>query len=1054
MLQIDDFYITPISMITQTGLQRVDLSYRASAAAQVRLDVYQSDRLMHTLDSVHIASGQGYSSVFLPPPDRAIDAIWQLTDDDGRVITAVTVNWPVPRRWTLYTLVASHTDIGLHNAQYIQRFNSAQFIDQAMALCDQTRDRADQDRYHYMIEGTWFWGNYPADRGRDAARRVIEDYVKPGRIGLCGGIAGNHTQVFGLEELCRSTYGRKALQDTWGVTTRTLAMIDNNGMSWSLIQPYAEAGFEQIIFAPNQWNPHPSTVWTRDTTVPGFIWNPDAGGGGARVDVRYDSALPMVFYWQAQDDQSRLLVWCSTQYGSGGGAPFGLHPRAKADQNTLRTMEERMARQLPRLEDRYPYDLWLLACYEDDQEPGPDLTDAIRNWNARYRWPQIRTVGNPDEPFDRLRKTYAGQIPVLRGEITGGWYQHPLSTPDLLARKFAADRLLPTAEKLACLAALTDPAFAYPKIRLEQAWQALLLNDEHSYGTSGYQGRRVYETWMQHRDWIEKAEETACQVSVKALESLAAQVDMPEESVLVFNPTAQPRSERVTHNGRSCLIDDLPPFGYKAVALSAFTAPDPQPRMATEPPVIENRYYRLAFAPGGALCSIYDKQLGRELVSPAAGTLANEFVYTQDNHKTFHTAAAATFELSESPTLTRVVVHTREAVSRAAIRQQVTLLHHEKRIDIDNQLLHVADMFNRDRYNRYAYYAFPFAVENSRRFCQLNGSLAEYGKSLTGHGTDVYLPAHEWCCVENDAFGIALCQLDSQLVEFDHIHADKTDYGNPGKGSAIFAYLANDWLQMHVPDGDQLNFRFRYAITSYSGTHETARIASVAERFAHPVLQTVCPPHPGPLTRGSGSFLALDPDIRLVNLKLAEDGAGLIARFHGRTPRLTFSLQVAGGQEIERATTDERNRDEDTAVQGFATYRIGQGSIRLRVEEPEPPVGGDTPAAIGAYDTGLITRPRAACGEHQGHLYLLWGRNIEPDLSHYELYRGEQADFVAGDDTFLARIEPEPFVVGRYEDTGLKTHTWYYYRVRAVNRQGARGPLSAVFSGLTRAGEP
>ena len=194
--------------------------------------------------------------------------------------------------------------------------------------------------------------------------------------------------------------------------------------------------------------------------------------------------------------------------------------------------------------------------------------------------------------------------------------------------------------------------------------------------------------------------------------------------------------------------------------------------------------------------------------------------------------------------------------------------------------------------------------------------------------------------------------------------------------------------------------------------------------------------------------------MRLVNLKLAEDGNGLIARFFGRTPRLTFALKIDGGHDIARVTADERDRDDDPKVDGFATYRVGRSSIRLRVTEPEPSDDGDAPAAIGAFETGLITHPRAACGEHQGHLYLLWGKNSEPDLSHYELYRGDQADFVAGNDTYLARVEPEPYCVGRYEDTGLKTHTWYYYRVRAVNRLGKKGPLSAVFGGLTRAGEP
>ena len=92
---------------------------------------------------------------------------------------------------------------------------------------------------------------------------------------------------------------------------------------------------------------------------------------------------------------------------------------------------------------------------------------------------------------------------MLSGDITGGWYQHPVSAPELLSRKFEADRLLPTAEKLATLAALTDEHYRYPAEAFNRAWDALLFNDEHSYGTSGYQGRRVYETWMQHRDWID-----------------------------------------------------------------------------------------------------------------------------------------------------------------------------------------------------------------------------------------------------------------------------------------------------------------------------------------------------------------------------------------------------------------------------------------------------------------------------------------------------------------------------------------------------------------------
>jgi len=58
---------------------------------------------------------------------------------------------------------------------------------------------------------------------------------------------------------------------------------------------------------------------------------------------------------------------------------------------------------------------------------------------------------------------------------------------------------------------------------------------------------------------------------------------------------------------------------------------------------------------------------------------------------------------------------------------------------------------------------------------------------------------------------------DSTLTEFGEIHPDKTCYtGKPPKGkTAIYPYLFTDWLQMHQPDGDSMNFTFRFAITSY-----------------------------------------------------------------------------------------------------------------------------------------------------------------------------------------------------------------------------------------------
>jgi fibronectin type 3 domain-containing protein len=112
--------------------------------------------------------------------------------------------------------------------------------------------------------------------------------------------------------------------------------------------------------------------------------------------------------------------------------------------------------------------------------------------------------------------------------------------------------------------------------------------------------------------------------------------------------------------------------------------------------------------------------------------------------------------------------------------------------------------------------------------------------------------------------------------------------------------------------------------------------------------------------------------------------------------------------------------------------------------------GSSPPAKVGSAYTGLITAPRAWRGDRPDMLYLLWGQNADSDLSHYELYRSETPDFQLGEKTFLAKVAPGPYVVVPFEDQGLKPHTTYYYRVRAVDRDGHKGQPSEVCRGVTR----
>ena len=884
---------------------------------------------------------------------------------------ALPANLPPVREWTLYAVKSAHTDIGLHNSQYIQRHGTVRRIDEARRLIAADPDDSDPGAFRYVAEGAWFWGNYPQERGEAAAMSVATNEIARGRLDVDVTCAGNHTHLYGFEELCRSIYTKRELEDRWGIKTRTMLMTDNPGISWSIVAPYAEAGVEHVLFSPNHWNPHPSTIWKMDVNRPWSRNNPDAGGGGSRIDVRWDSAIPMLFWWQAPQSAARLLVWTCPHYGR-GGEPFGIIT-AWNKMKPMSESEPMMARQLAKMEARYPYDVWLFADYEDDEWPSTRQADLFKKWNAKWKWPQLRTCGRLDEPFDRVKARWGDKIPTLRGEMTSGWLQHAACTPALLARKMAADRALARAETLTAVKAARDKV-AYPAEDLRRAWDALIWNDEHSYGVSGYSGRRVFETWMQHRDWIERAERVALDLIQRAIPGMIIHKGNP--SVLIC------------HDG-----------------------------------LTENRWYRVAVT-NGVVYSIYDKELVRELLEGPA----NEFRYTRDNHKTWMRGDEA------------------ERALGAEVEQKVWLSQDEKKIVLESSFRHARDLFNTNRYDRFGYMAFPFAVPQFRFAAQLNGPVIDPVRDQSGLTSDAFTAVRDWCAVENGEFGVALVMADSCLTEFGEIHPDKTCYGGPVKSSGIYPYLFTDWLQMHNPDGDSFNFSFRYAITSYAGTWQNAHIPAFAER----ALDDLDEKYYGssmPLSRYDLSVDSPAWNVQLLTLKRAEDGRGLIARFRereGRPCRVTASQHLAPDAEytlcnvIERDVRKLDGFEFDLAPFGYATIRIDAPSLRFATKSPDD--------SAYAY-TGLITAPRAGHGGKDGQMYVLWGAEMSPDFDHYELWR---------DGKFLANVTNEApdgvaYRVARYEDLVLPTHSRHEYRIRKVWKDGRKDPLGEPFWGLTRA---
>jgi fibronectin type 3 domain-containing protein len=105
-------------------------------------------------------------------------------------------------------------------------------------------------------------------------------------------------------------------------------------------------------------------------------------------------------------------------------------------------------------------------------------------------------------------------------------------------------------------------------------------------------------------------------------------------------------------------------------------------------------------------------------------------------------------------------------------------------------------------------------------------------------------------------------------------------------------------------------------------------------------------------------------------------------------------------------------------------------------------IGGDsTPPAQVA---GLMVTPVSST-----QLNLAWTANTEPDLNHYNVYRGTIAGFPVTLGTTVPTFTP---ITNSISDTGLSPSTTYYYKVAAVDNFGNIGLLSTEGSATTNSG--
>ncbi len=918
-------------------LHRVDLETEG--------DVEDGDVLVHAVIGgegsdtpvERAGSGRATHHVYVPAVTESAEAEFQLVAA-GRVVDRRSLAWQPQRRWDVYMVPNSHHDFGYTNVieNVLKQYDT--FYEDALRFCEETDDWPEESRFHYMVDGAWSLQHFVSTASADSHQR-LRKYVREGRIEIQALYGNFSTALCGPEELVRLMYPSFRLARDLGGRVTTASITDVPGLAWALPSVLARAGVRHFFAGlPDYFQ------WGRNDIH--TFWDESA-------IVRHDKA-PDAFHWQGPDDESVLVYY---QGGYGCWIPRSYDQAVGELPGMLRDMEKGGC---PFSVVRYG----ALGCY-DNTPPDLWVSEMVREWSARWAYPRLQ-MGTHATFFQALEeqcvdlRTFRGELPET-DYIVGA-----LSTAkETSLNRVTHDRLL-SAETAATVASLIADGEDHSEA-LRDAYDQMMMYDEHTWGMAPGMGALQDWDWSDKAHRAYKAAGVAHDVGSRSLQAVARAACRADgaDSIVVFNPLAAQRTDvvriprfaaadpfalvdettgaEVAHQvvalrdhrvpvehgperfGRSrfdavagrdlvFIAEDVPPMGWRTYRMvPRETTVDSAGLTDADGCSLESPHYRLTVDPAtGALASLYDKGLDRELVDPAAPHGLNELVVRTIPAGETHCPQNIRVGVGERGPVYNSLLVTSEAPGAPQVTQEIILYRDMKRVDLANRLLKDATPLLEH------HFAFPFAFERPQfRYEGPNAVVRPFVDQFPGSNTNYYAVQH-WAHVSDGEAGVVLAPVDSHILQFGglwpcytsqaHHGLERDGYGadfvppEAARTGLMYSYVLDSNFRTNFPPHQQGDFLFRYSLTSHAGDWQASGADAFGWSVGNPLAPTIAGGNGGGQLDNQASFAQVDPPgVRLSAVKRAEDGEGVILRLYdleGRDQTATVTLPLVTIEEV------------------------------------------------------------------------------------------------------------------------------------------------------------
>lgn len=887
-------------------LRQILLVEAAGADAGATIDV-QIGKRSYSFEAAKLQQIRGQYYLPVVPVEQDEIAKFVLKSGGMGQVTSLGVR-PV-RRWKVYMVHTSHTDLGFADLPSKVRPKYAQFIDDAARMCRETDDYPDDAQFRWNIECSLIFDDYRRSRGEERTGEIV-DCIKKGRMSFSGFYTVAETDFMSLETLHRFVqYSTNKLPRELRISSNFGMLDDVPGYTWGLIDVMAKSGLQYLIH----------------------------GANGDRSNAPDD--MPIIHYI-AGPSGCEVLVFHTVTY-------YQEFDRLSNPPYMLNDGEVKIAPYFDRYEcTDYPFDAILMQVAQDFNPPWRDLPDAVKTWNQHWTYPHLR-LATPGEFFHYIEtQPNKDRIPRLRGGSPDSWIDTQAAEANAAALARQAEEMLPDVERLSTLAHLANDGPARTE-EFRNAYNELLLWEEHTFGWADrgniYKdeiegGARQF--WSEKKAHAELAHSSARNIEAASLETLCRHVSTGvSRSVVVWNPLSFPRTDIVRlpapgsagqalrlvdlETGREIasqiesrkgasdtlvfLAIDVPALGYRTFAIEPGNPARADASVTAASYELENQFYKLTCEPRyGSVSTLFDKEVKHEFVDSKADHGFNTVVYRlgkllsdRENQllAELPLGDVQIFNDAGGPVYSSIRV-TGNIENIAWFEHEIILYSDLRRIDFYNRV-RKSPMYARESF----LYSFPFAVpdarqreiempltgghDNTYRIDVPGAIMGPDVDQIPGSHRDNYAVRH-FVSISRPDYGVLWSSADAPLVQLGGIHSDKflprltmqhEDWLAKGW---LYSLVMQNHLMVNTPWAQEGDYLFRYAVS----THGPAWTWNDAHHFGWGFMSPlrallVEGARQGGWPESARAFIEIEPEnVFLSGFKVAEDGDGVILRLY------------------------------------------------------------------------------------------------------------------------------------------------------------------------------